>query len=58
MRPARPDGSAVQLSNGAQVIALFSHAPIDAAVASAFAGADAVHPPGLEVERGTLTFED
>jgi hypothetical protein len=54
----RSEGSEVQLSNGAQVIALFSDASIDAGVASALAAADDAHPTGLEVERVTLTFED
>ncbi len=54
----RPDGSEVQLSNGARVIALFSHSPIEADVASALACADDACPPGIELECVTLTFED
>lgn len=54
----QPDGSAVQLSNGAQVVAIFSDSPIEAGVALALAAADDARQPGIELERVTLTFED
>lgn len=54
----RPDGSDVQLSSGARVIALFSQLPIEAGLALALAVEDDACPPGIDLECVTLMFDD